>query len=98
MASLPSTRVAPARPFLPTAVDYSGLIKVRSTKGRGHHSTNAYVALFVCRVTKAIHLEAISDLTSASFIAAYRRLTARRGLCSDLYSDNGINFVRAKLS
>lgn len=93
MANLPSSRVTPSRPFLHTAVDYTGFIKVRSAKGHGHHSTKAYVALFVCMSTKAVHLEVISDLTSAGFLAAFRRFTGRRGICSDIYSDNGTNFV-----
>lgn len=48
--------------------------------------------------TKAIHLELVSDLTSAAFIAAFRRFVARRGLCTDLYSDCGTNFKGAKIS
>ncbi|GFV99316.1 integrase catalytic domain-containing protein [Trichonephila clavipes] len=42
--------------------------------------------------TKAVHLEAVSDLSSATFLAALKRLVARRGLPSDVYSDNGKNF------
>lgn len=95
MGNLPPARIVPARPFTHTAVDYSGFIKVRSTKGRGHHSTKAYIALFVCLVTKAIHLEVVSDLTSTAFIAAYKSFTGRRGLCQDIYSDNGTNFIGA---
>lgn len=95
MGNLPPNRINPARPFIHTAVDYSGFIKVRSTRGRGQHSTKAYIALFVCLVTKAIHLELVTDLTSTAFIAAYKRFTGRRGLCQDVYSDNGTNFVGA---
>ncbi|XP_026744319.1 uncharacterized protein LOC113505711 [Trichoplusia ni] len=43
----------------------------------------------------AVHLEAISDLTSQAFIAGYKRFVARRGHCSDIWSDNGKNFVGA---
>lgn len=77
MADLPSTRVTPSRPFTHTAIDYSGFIKVRSSKGRGQHATKGYVAVFVCLATKAIHLELVSDLTLAALIAAFQRFTAR---------------------
>lgn len=95
MANLPAARISPSRPFLHTAIDFSGFIKVRSAKGRGQHSSKAYVSLFVCLVTKAIHLELVSDLSSAAFIASFRRFVSRRGKCTDIYSDNGTNFVGA---
>ena len=44
---------------------------------------------------KAVHLEAVSDLTSEAFIAALRRFVARRGAPTLIWSDNGTNFVGA---
>ena len=44
---------------------------------------------------KAAHLELVSDLTSAAFIAYLRRIIARRGKPSCLWSDHGSNFVGA---
>lgn len=44
---------------------------------------------------KAIHLEVVSDLTADAFLAALKRFIARRGLPSEIYSDNGTNFVGA---
>lgn len=95
MGDLPASRISPSRPFSHTAMDYSGAVMVRSARGRGQHATKGYVAVFVCLSTKAIHIEAVSDLTSTSFIAAYKRFTGRRGVCSDLYSDNATNYVGA---
>lgn len=45
--------------------------------------------------TRAIHIEAVSDMTAEAFIAAYRRFVARRGAEKHIYSDNGTNFVLA---
>ncbi|GFW53026.1 integrase catalytic domain-containing protein [Trichonephila clavipes] len=42
-----------------------------------------------------VHIELVSDLTSQAFIAALKRLMARRGKCAKLFSDNGKNFVGA---
>lgn len=45
--------------------------------------------------TKAIHLEAVTDLTTEAFLAAFKRFTARRGVSSHMYSDCGTNFKGA---
>jgi len=55
-----------------------------------------YLSLFICMVTKAVHIEVVTDLTTDAFIAALSRFVSRRGICSDIYSDCGTNFVGAK--
>lgn len=95
MGQLPSARATISKPFYKTGVDYAGPINIRTTKGRGHRSYKGYIYLFVCMVTRAIHLEAVSDLTSEGFLAAFKRFVARRGHCAEVYSDNGTNFVGA---
>ena len=54
-----------------------------------------YIALFICTSTRAVHLKLVEDYTSESFIAAFHRFTARRGHFSDLFSDQGTNFIGA---
>ncbi|XP_071057553.1 uncharacterized protein [Onthophagus taurus] len=95
MGELPAPRVCPAPLFTHTGVDYAGPIQIRTTKGRGHKSYKGYIAVFVCLTTKAIHLKAVSDMTTETFLAALKRFTARRGHCKHMYSDNGTNFVGA---
>lgn len=85
-----------SRPFQHTGVDYAGLIFVRTTKGRGHKSAKAFIAVFICMSTKAVHLDVVSDYTADAFLAALRRFTARKGLCEVIYSDCGTNFVGAE--
>lgn len=96
MADLPAPRVkALEKPFTNTSVDYTGAILVKITNGRGYRTHKAYVAIFVCMATKAIHIEAVTDMTAEAFIAAFRRFVSRRGVVRNLYSDNGTNFVRS---
>ncbi|XP_063540322.1 uncharacterized protein LOC134749332 [Cydia strobilella] len=95
MGALPPARVTPGRAFIRSGVDYAGPINLRTSKGRGHHSYKGYVCLFICMVTKAIHLEVVSELTSRGFLEAFKRFTSRRGRCLEIYSDNGTNFVGA---
>ena len=55
-----------------------------------------YVALFMCMVTGAVHLEVVATLDLDSFIQALRRFVARRGSISILHSDNATNFHGAQ--
>ena len=45
---------------------------------------------------KAVHIEAVSDLTSEAFLAYLRRFTSRRGKPVLLWSDYGSNFIGTK--
>lgn len=60
-----------------------------------HGHTKGYASVIVFLVTKKVHLELISDMTSDAFLAALDRFISRRGPCTDMYSDNGTNFVGA---
>ncbi|XP_072400919.1 uncharacterized protein [Diabrotica undecimpunctata] len=42
---------------------------------------------------RAVHLELVTDLTSDAFIAALKRFIARQERQSEIFSDNGSNFV-----
>lgn len=95
MGNLPSVRVTPARPFLNSGCDYAGPFNLKRHSGRNSPIDKAYIALFVCLATKALHLELVSDLSTDAFLASYKRFTARRGHCMNLYCDNGTNFIGA---
>lgn len=95
MGNLPSARVTMSRPFSISGIDFAGPVLLKTSCLRKSPITKAYIAVFICTATKAIHLELVSDLTTAAFIAAFKRFTARRGHCSKLYSDCGTNFIGA---
>ncbi|XP_029164752.1 uncharacterized protein LOC114935963 [Nylanderia fulva] len=96
MGNLPQCRVSPpARAFIHCGVDYAGPILVRAMSGRGVASRKAYIAIFVCMATRAVHLELVEGYATPAFLGAYSRFVARRGLPTAVYSDNGTTFVGA---
>ncbi|XP_070170737.1 uncharacterized protein [Polyergus mexicanus] len=88
-------RVTPSAPFSHTGVDYAGPMNIIPSVGRGQRSKKYYVAVFICLSTKAVHLEYVDDYATNGFLSAFRRFASRRGLPSDMYSDNGTNFQGA---
>ena len=92
MGHLPDFRVTPNRPFLHTVLDYAGAFNVGFAPGRGKKSHKTYVALFICCCTRAVHLELVSDYSSAAILAAIQRFSSRQGRPAHLYSDNGTTF------
>lgn len=94
MGDLPrSSCMTPSRPFQHTR-DYAGPIFIKISKGRDHRNAKAFIVMFVCMSTKAVHLDVASDTVEA-FLATLCRFTARRGLCEVIYSNCDINFVGA---
>ncbi|XP_011313614.1 uncharacterized protein [Fopius arisanus] len=95
MGQLPVARLSPGRAFLNTGIDYAEPVSLRSWNARGHKSYKGWFTIFVCMTTSAVHLEIVSDYSSDGFMAAYHRFVARRGLCRNLFSDCGTNFLGA---
>ncbi|XP_055622929.1 uncharacterized protein LOC129766424 [Toxorhynchites rutilus septentrionalis] len=94
IADLPASRVSPTRPFSICGVDYCGPFFVKSAV-RKHGPTKVYVAIFVCFSTRAVHIELVSDLSTAAFLASLRRFVARRGKIVEINSDNATTFKGA---
>lgn len=93
MGNLPKERITPTFPFNRCGVDYCGPVHVLNRKGRGAKTSKAYICLFVCFVTRAVHLELVSDLTTEAYLLALNRFISRRGKPQEIFSDNGRNFV-----
>ena len=51
--------------------------------------------MFTCLVTRAVHLEVIEELSTASFKNALRRSVALRGPVIEFRSDRRTNFIGA---
>lgn len=95
MADLPRSRVSECRPFSRVGIDFAGPLRMRENRLRKPREYKAYVAVFICFVVKAVHLEVVTDLTTDAFLTALDRFVARRGLPTDIYTDCGTNFVGA---
>ncbi|KAJ0175961.1 hypothetical protein K1T71_008135 [Dendrolimus kikuchii] len=95
MGTLPSSRIQPNKVFSHVGCDIGGPFIVKESTRRNARTHKAYLCLFVCFSTKAVHLEVLSDMSCECFLAAFDRFVSRRGLCSFLYSDCGTNFVAA---
>lgn len=92
MGELPAARLDfESKPFTHTGLDCFGPYDL--IQRRNH--IKRWVIIFTCLTFRAIHLEVLNDLTSSECLAAIRRLIARRGNVSQLYSDRGTNFVGA---
>lgn len=89
MPPLPWIRVAESAPFTFIGVDYFGLLNCYCDNNEVVDTV--YVALFVCLVTRAIHMELSNDLTADEFLMAFIRFTSRRGIPELVYSDHGTN-------
>ena len=96
LGELPEERVSTTPAFNSTGLDFAGPFTLKKGHTRKPVHIKAYICLFVCLSTKAIHLEVISDLTTPAFLAGLRRFVSRRGCPHTIHSDNGSNEVGAR--
>ena len=89
---LPSDRTRGQTAFEVVGIDFAGPIRYRQTANR---KGKAYLALFACSLTRAVHLELVPNLETESFIPCLKRFIARRGRPRKIYSDNGKTFIKA---
>ena len=93
MASLPASHVTPFEPpFSRIGVDYFRPFMVKKARSE----VKRYGCVFTCFATRAIHIEVAHSTDTDSFIQALERFMARRGQPSEIWSDNGTNFIGAQ--
>ena len=91
-AQLPTTRTEGTTPYKVIGVDFAGPIKYRVKRNK---EEKAYLVLFACSLTRGVYLEVLKSLETASFLGSLKRLIARRGRPSLIYSDNAKTFQAA---
>ena len=87
MAPLPALRVRRAPPFSVVGIDHAGPLFCADFPG-----TKFYILLSTCGVVRALHLELVPSMSAEDTLLALRRLFARRGLPSVIFSDNARGF------
>ena len=99
MGELPEARMLSPKeletypPFGRVGIDFAGPLRIK----QGDEEVKGYILLFTCMVTRAVHLELTLGMSLASFMNAYRRFTGRRGVPSDIWSDNAKTFKAGAL-
>ena len=90
MGDLLFHRVNQSSPYKSVGTDLMGPLMIRS----GRNSLKRYVCIFNCLATRAVHFEIVQSMEASAFIQEYRRFCNRRNVKpTDVYSDNGGNFV-----
>ncbi|XP_028413536.1 uncharacterized protein LOC114536372 [Dendronephthya gigantea] len=89
---LPEDRTTGETAFEVVGTDFAGPIRYRKAAKR---EGKAYLIIFSCSLSRAIHLEVIPNLETTTFIPCLKRLVARKGRPRVIYSDNGRTFVKA---
>jgi len=90
--NLPIDHTMGSIPFQVLGVDYTGPIVYRFSKKR---DGKAYLLRFACSLTRAIHLELLSNQMTEEYKKAFKRFIARRGRPQKVYSDNRSSFIAA---
>ncbi|XP_068704689.1 uncharacterized protein [Montipora foliosa] len=96
-------RAPPPGPLPKERTDISGAFEVIGTdfagptlyKLRNKREGKAYLVIFSCTLSRAVHLELATNLETTTFLSCLKRLIARQGRPSVIYSDNVSTFVKA---
>lgn len=89
MGNLPRERVEVSHQFLNVRLVFAGPFGIKISRKK---NTKAYLCVFVCMATKALHLEIVSDLSTVAILNTLKRFIARRGKAQNIFSDNETNF------
>lgn len=96
MSDLPTERLTPIPPFSYVGVDVFGPWPIVTRKTRGvSANSKRWAVMFLCLVTRRVHIDVIEEMSSSSFINVLRRFISIRGPVMETRSDRGTNFIGA---
>ncbi|GFX48453.1 integrase catalytic domain-containing protein [Trichonephila clavipes] len=79
MGNLPREIITPSSPFTHVGIDFTGPFYIKYKGKRKGIYNKCYVANFICFITKAIHTEVVTELTTEAMIATLNQFFSRRG-------------------
>ena len=82
-------RMCDVAPFTVTGVDFTEALYVQINRAE----SKVYLCLFTCTTTRAIHLEIVTNLSTKTFLLAFRRFVNRKSLPQIIVSDNGSTYL-----
>ena len=86
---LPLDRTEGTLPFQTIGVDFAGPIKYLK---KPKQEAKSYIVLYACSLSRAVYLELLHSLETQEFLQSFKRLVARKGRPSKVYSDNARTF------
>ena len=88
---LPRDRTLGGAAFEVIETDFEGPIDYKLSQKR---EGKAYLVIFSCSLSRAVHLELVPNLETSTFLPCLKHLIARRGRPIVINSDNGSTFVK----
>ena len=88
-SALPEFRTEVSRPFQYVGIDFAGPLKCKVSKTK---EENAYVLIFTCATSKAVHLELTRTQTAEEFQRKLNAFITRRTRPERIISDNTATF------
>ena len=87
-------RLNDLRPFFTVEIGNFGPVFIRNIYFVENDTMHkAWVTLYTCAASRAICLDLVPNMNSASFIQSFKRFYSRYGCPDNVISDNGSNFV-----
>ena len=80
--------------FSHTSVDFAAPFYTKQGRGKTRHKR--CLCLYTSLAMRVVHFEGAYGHYTNSFLNAFFRMVSRRGLPTDVLSDNGTNFIGAK--
>ena len=92
---LPRFRVEEELAFSNVGTDFAGPLWIKSSADPNQRMAKAWIALFTCTTSRALHLELVTSMSAEAFLRCFQRYVSRRGIPNLVVSDNAKSFKSA---